>query len=99
MSAKLNSPKRRDGSVDAVRTQHRLQAQTRAADRRVRKRGKGDNKRAVQAGVAKQPENPLPRQHQRKPGDEAQLDPAPRFLAPDYKGSERLTSYVTGTGG
>ncbi len=49
---------------------------------------------AVQAGTRRQPENPLPRQHQSKPGRESALDPQPRFLAPDYTGSGKLQGMV-----
>jgi NAD(P)-dependent dehydrogenase (short-subunit alcohol dehydrogenase family) len=51
-------------------------------------------KKAVQAGTRRQPENPLPKQHQRKPGHEHKLDPQPRFLAPDYAGSGKLDGMV-----
>ena len=51
-------------------------------------------KPAVQAGTRRQPENPLPAQHQRKPGQEHKLDPQPRFLAPDYEGSGKLQGMV-----
>ncbi len=45
---------------------------------------------AVQAGARKYPEPPFPKQHQRKPGDEAALDPAPMYDAPFWKGSGKL---------
>jgi len=48
----------------------------------------------VQAGMRRQPENPLPRQHQDKPGHESALDPQPRFMAPDYAGSGKLQGKV-----
>ena len=51
-------------------------------------------KKAVQAGPRRQPENPLPRQQQSKPGQEHALDPQPRFLAPDYAGSGKLEGMV-----
>jgi hypothetical protein len=56
-------------------------------------------KTAVQAGTRRQPENPLPKQHQAKPGNEHALDPQPRFLAPDYTGSGKLqgmSALITG---
>src|SRR5687767_793391 len=59
----------------------------------------GNKPPAVQAGARAQPENPLPRQHLRKPGNEHELDPQPRFLAPDYAGSgklEGMAAIVTG---
>ena len=51
-------------------------------------------KKPVQAGARKQPQNPMPKQHLRKPGNEHELEPAPRFLAPDYKGSGKLDGMV-----
>ena len=51
-------------------------------------------KKPVQAGPRRQPENPLPKQSQRKPGHEHKLDPQPRFLAPDYAGSGKLEGMV-----
>jgi len=58
--------------------------------------GKSDKskKPAVQAGPRRQPENPLPKQHLAKPGDEYKLHPQPRFLAPDYQGSGKLQDMV-----
>ena len=56
------------------------------------KKGGGSKakKEPVQAGPRKQPQNPLPGQHQQKPGYEHELDPQPRYLAPDYRGSGKL---------
>lgn len=51
-------------------------------------------KKAVQAGARPHPGTPLPRQHQRKPGREARLDPAPQYDAPDYVGSGKLEGMV-----
>src|SRR3982750_4534622 len=48
----------------------------------------------VRAGKPNLPVNPLPRQHLRKPGLEAKLDPPPRFAAPDYRGSGKLDGKV-----
>jgi NAD(P)-dependent dehydrogenase (short-subunit alcohol dehydrogenase family) len=36
------------------------------------------------------PQNPLPEQHQPRPGIEAEMEPRPQYLAPNYKGSEKL---------
>ena len=40
------------------------------------------------------PKSPLPEQHQEPPGIESKIDPRPQFLAPDYKGSEKLAGKV-----
>jgi NAD(P)-dependent dehydrogenase (short-subunit alcohol dehydrogenase family) len=53
----------------------------------------------VQAGARKYPEPPFPEQHQRKPGEEFRLDPAPMYDAPFWKGSgklEGMAAIVTG---
>ena len=44
---------------------------------------------ATQAGAREQPEK-MPAQHVAKPGRESELDLEPRFMAPDYKGSQKL---------
>lgn len=61
--------------------------------------GKKKPSKAVQAGTRRQPQNPLPRQHLAKPGDESELKVQPRFLAPHYAGSgklEGMAAIVTG---
>ncbi|MBA4805605.1 MAG: SDR family oxidoreductase [Brevundimonas sp.] len=61
--------------------------------------GGGGGEGAVQAGARRYPEPPFPEQHQRKPGDEAALDPAPMYDAPFWKGSGKLdgmAAIVTG---
>ena len=61
--------------------------------------GSGDDEGAVQAGARKYPEPPFPEHHQRKPGEEAALDPAPMYDAPFWKGSGKLdgmAAIVTG---
>ena len=40
------------------------------------------------------PEGPLPEQEQPRPGIESKIEPRPQFLAPDYKGSEKLKGKV-----
>jgi NAD(P)-dependent dehydrogenase (short-subunit alcohol dehydrogenase family) len=57
-----------------------------------------DAEPAVQSGLRKQPDD-LPAQHLAKPGRESALALAPRFDAPDYRGSGKLdgmTALVTG---
>jgi len=78
---------------DAVGKQRRVQRQIHESER-TRPQRKPPKSRAVQAGDVREPENPLPAQHQRKPGYEHELDPAPRFLASTYKGSDKLKDKV-----
>ncbi len=42
----------------------------------------------------KQPKSPMPAQHQPRPGIEAEMTPRPEFLAPKYKGSDKLKDKV-----
>jgi len=97
---------RRSEAVDAtLRTQRRIQQRQDEHDRvaggqRGRPGGNASGKSgdAVQAGTREQPVE-LPAQHLTKPGREADLDLAPRFEAPDYRGSGKLqgmAALVTG---
>jgi NAD(P)-dependent dehydrogenase (short-subunit alcohol dehydrogenase family) len=52
------------------------------------------NKKPMQAGTREYPAPPLPAQHLEKPGLEAELELAPMYDAPDYKGSEKLLDKV-----
>ncbi|HVY18545.1 MAG TPA: SDR family oxidoreductase [Bauldia sp.] len=60
-------------------------------DAKEKKRGKGDEKKKPpQTGQREYPVPPLPKQHQAKPGIESELNPAPMYEAPGYKGSDKL---------
>ena len=48
----------------------------------------------MQAGHRPEPENPMPAQHLKKPGLEADMDLQPRFKAPGYLGSGKLDGMV-----
>ena len=90
----LKHSKTKPSVESALGTQRRVQRQVHTADRRHPPKAKKEKQKAVQAGDVKQPENPLPPQQQRKPGYESHLDPAPRFLAETYLGSEKLKGKV-----
>ncbi len=79
---------------DTLKTQRRIQKQQDERDARQGASGKdGEGGGAVQAGAREQPED-LPAQHVEKPGREAELEVAPRFMAPDYQGSGKLQDFV-----
>jgi NAD(P)-dependent dehydrogenase (short-subunit alcohol dehydrogenase family) len=59
-------------------------------DAKAGESGAPEGEGAVQAGARRYPEPPFPKQHQRKPGEEAALDPAPMYEAPFWKGSGKL---------
>jgi NAD(P)-dependent dehydrogenase (short-subunit alcohol dehydrogenase family) len=79
----------------ATAAKHRaIQREQDARDQaKSRQGGKRDGDKAAQAGARVQPSE-LPAQHLDKPGLEADLALAPRFLAPDYKGSGKLEGKV-----
>lgn len=87
----------RDEAEEAASEQRRLQSRI---DRRTEADGSEESDGdAVQAGARRQPENPLPEQHLDKPGSESDLEPRPRYSAPDYRGSgklEGMNALVTG---
>jgi NAD(P)-dependent dehydrogenase (short-subunit alcohol dehydrogenase family) len=72
----------------------------RKIDHQDKRRSKTDKKHAtMQAGARRYPEPKLPAQHLSKPGREADLELAPMYEAPFYRGSEKLrdmAALVTG---
>ena len=89
-------------SKAALARQRKIQSETDRNDRRRSARkaaGSGKSHKSAQTGPRRHPRNPLPEQHQQKPGIEGELEPRPEFLAPDYEGSEKLkdmTALITG---
>jgi NAD(P)-dependent dehydrogenase (short-subunit alcohol dehydrogenase family) len=82
------------GEVEAVvAKQQRLQREQDARDRAAKDGPAQKSRKAVQAGPREQPEK-MPAQHLEKPGREAELALEPRFLAPDYEGSDKLRDKV-----
>ncbi|ROP73749.1 NAD(P)-dependent dehydrogenase (short-subunit alcohol dehydrogenase family) [Stenotrophomonas rhizophila] len=70
--------------------QRRLQDQEKAKDARAAKKAAtSKTKKATQAGTRRQPEK-MPAEQLAKPGNEHEMQLAPRFLAPDYQGSGKL---------
>ena len=98
-ATKPKTPKTREKTSE-VATRHRaVQRAQDAKDRAKPSASKSKKQEAVQAGPRPQPENPVPAQHLRKPGNEADMALRPRFEAPDYQGSNKLkgmTALITG---
>ena len=93
---KDSSARFREAAERAAAEQQRIQAMAEAREKESKKNGKKDpteDEAPVQAGLRTQPEK-LGAQHQQKPGRESDLNPRPRFAAPDYKGSEKLQDMV-----
>ena len=66
----------------------------RGVEGRRAKQGQSKGAGAAQLGARRYPEPPLPKQHQAKPGIEADLHPRPEYEAPDYRGSGKLEGKV-----
>ncbi|MDQ6648488.1 MAG: SDR family oxidoreductase [Pseudomonadota bacterium] len=78
--------------------QRKIQAETDSKDAAAKGK-KSSSKKVAQASTRTKPENPLPKQHQRKPGLESELNPRPQFMAPGYTGSGKLagrSAIITG---
>jgi NAD(P)-dependent dehydrogenase (short-subunit alcohol dehydrogenase family) len=87
--------KYRQAAEKTAQEQRKIQQRIDRKDRSRNKKGEdGEGEDAVQAGEREQPQNPMPEQHLRKPGIEAEMELKPRFDAPDYKGSEKLQDRV-----
>src|SRR5690625_4099578 len=88
---------------ETARHQRKIQDRQDSRDQ-ARQQGKAGSgtaakKAAIQTGTRPQPEPPMSSQHLDKPGTEAELDPAPQFMAPSYRGSgklEGMTALITG---
>lgn len=83
-----------NAAARTVRKQRRIQTRVDRAGARKSSGSKKKNDQAVQAGPRKHPANPLPKQHQSKPGIESDLSPRPQFRNPDYRGSGKLDGMV-----
>ena len=79
--------------TDAKEARQQQQAGSGSQQQSQQKGSQKQQKPAVQAGTREQPEQ-LPAQHLEKPGNEHELELAPRFLAPDYAGSGKLEGKV-----
>jgi NAD(P)-dependent dehydrogenase (short-subunit alcohol dehydrogenase family) len=76
-----------------VAKQRKVQREIDVAEKKTSSSKKKSDK-AIQAGARKHHENPMPKQHQTKPGIEAKLKPRPQFRNPDYRGSGKLDGKV-----
>ncbi len=61
---------------------------------RKRQPKKASRTRRPENRIKQYPRNPLPAQHQAKPGRESELEPRPQYLAPHYRGSRKLEGKV-----
>lgn len=82
------------GARRTARQHRKLQAHIERADAARARRTNGSDGGAMQAGAREYPVPPLPGQHQKKPGSEADLKLAPLYDAPHYLGSGKLKNHV-----
>jgi NAD(P)-dependent dehydrogenase (short-subunit alcohol dehydrogenase family) len=80
-----------DGICKCPSSPRNIQEQVAKADKA---RPKDEPKKAMQAWARKYPAPPFPKQHQSKPGSESDLNPAPLYDAPFYRGSGKLEKKV-----
>jgi NAD(P)-dependent dehydrogenase (short-subunit alcohol dehydrogenase family) len=96
-SAVRAAGKGRAGAAKAADQERKIQRQIDAKEQKA-SAGKGKKTQAgpgaMQAGARTYPAPPFPEQHLEKPGIEAQLDPAPMYDAPFWKGSGKLQDKV-----
>lgn len=94
----MDKPSAKNPARDADSAGERQRELQREQDRKDgaqgRQGGGQQQEKAVQAGARPQPELPFPAQHMEKPGIEAQMEPKPRYQAPDYRGSDKLKDMV-----
>lgn len=69
-------------------------ARSGAASKSTSTRRRNSRKTRAEMGRLAQPKSPMPRQHQEKPGIESKMKPRPHYLAPHYKGADKLAGKV-----
>jgi NAD(P)-dependent dehydrogenase (short-subunit alcohol dehydrogenase family) len=94
-SAHLKTSSSAEFEKEAERTAQEERAIQRKIDRSDKNKSADEHESgAMQAGARVYPVPPLPNQHLRKPGLEADLELKPMYDAPHYKGSEKLLDKV-----
>ena len=81
-----------EGADTEVARQRDIQARIDRAD--AKPDDDDGSPKAMQAGARRYPEPPFPKQHHPKPGLESEIEPAPMYDAPYYRGSGKLDGRV-----
>lgn len=84
---------RADSAGETAERQRKIQAEQDLRDKGKPHAKESKSTSGVQAGARIQPDK-MPAQHVVKPGRESELALAPRYQAPDYKGSDKLLGRV-----
>jgi len=95
-----NSSPNTPATNSTVNKQQQIQAEQDRRDERQQQQESGAQSGAKESSAApgpgrSEPTPPLPDQHLTKPGHEADMQLAPRFEAPNYQGSGKLTGFST----
>ncbi|HYX29271.1 MAG TPA: SDR family oxidoreductase [Pyrinomonadaceae bacterium] len=64
------------------------------SDRKSRSQQSSKTRARDDNGKLEEPKSPMPPQHQQKPGIESKMKPRPNYLAPHYKGADKLKGKV-----
>ncbi len=80
-------------AAGTVRKQRAIQSRVDRRDQQDETESGRKKRKAVQAGTRSHPVNFLV-QHLAKPGNEHELEEQPHYLAPDYRGSDKLVERV-----
>ncbi len=86
--------KHREKADDTAEKQREIQKFIDQLEKKEQQESDENGNEGVQAGAREQPQPPLPKQKLEKPGLEKDLDLSPQYMAPDYKGSEKLKDKV-----
>lgn len=81
-----DSDKKSNGKKSVIKTNTRSKTQEKDTKKNVAKKDREN----VKEQKGKKPKNPMPKQHQPRPGIEKDVEPRPQYLAPEYKGSDKL---------
>jgi NAD(P)-dependent dehydrogenase (short-subunit alcohol dehydrogenase family) len=84
----------REAAEKTAREQRAIQDEIDKADAGKPAQKSSNQSQAVQTGDRREPANPLPAQHLRKPGLESELNPRPNYTGVSYKGSDKLKGRV-----
>ena len=84
----------REAAEKTAREQRAIQDEIDRAEAQKPEKKPASKSQAVQTGDRREPANPMPAQHLKKPGIESQLNPRPNYAGVSYKGSEKLKGRV-----
>jgi len=90
----MDTDRYREAAEQTAREQRAIQAEIDRLEADQPEKKTASKPQAVQTGDRREPANPLPAQHLKKPGLESELSPRPNYTGVTYKGSEKLKGRV-----